>query len=281
MSERVRISVAHSPDADDAFMFHGIACGAVRDDGLEIVHEQADIETLNLRAERGDLDVSAISFGAWPHFAAHYDLLSVGSSFGLGYGPKIVAREAMGPADLRSLVIAIPGERTTAALALRLLVPGCATRVVPFDRIPEAVAKGEAAAGVVIHEGQLTYAREGLHLVADLGAWWTGETGLALPLGGNAVRRGLDSGLTRRVAGVLRRSIEHAMAHRADALAHALRFGRGLDTEEGGRYVALYVNELSLDPGPAGRAAVDELYRRGARAGLIPDVIARWAGEAR
>ena len=162
-------------------------------------------------------------------------------------------------------------------MALRLLVPGCATRPVQFDRIPEAVASGEVDAGVVIHEGQLTYAREGLHLVADLGEWWKGETGLPLPLGGNAVRRSLDAAITRRVASVLRRSIAHAMANGADALAHALRYGRGLDTEEGGRYVALDVNELSLEPTAEGRAAVDELYLRGARAGLCPKVHARWA----
>ena len=258
-------------------MFYGVACGAASDEGVEIVNEQADIESLNLRAERGDLDVTAISFGAWPHFAAHYDLLTVGSSFGLGYGPKVVAREPLTVSDLQSRVIAIPGERTTAALALRLMLPGCATRCIAFDRIPDAIASGEVEAGVVIHESQLTYAREGLRLVVDLGEWWMGETGLPLPLGGNAVRRSLDSELTRRLASVLRRSIEHALAHRPDALAHALRYGRGLDTEEGGRYVALYVNELTLDPGPTGREAVDELYRRGAKAGLIPAVQARWA----
>ena len=277
MTARIRVSVAHSPDADDAFMFYGVACGAASDDGLEIVNEQTDIESLNLRAERGDLDVTAISFGAWPHFADHYDLLSVGSSFGLGYGPKLVSREPLAMGDVRSRVIAIPGEWTTAALALRMMLPGCATRCVQFDQIPAAIRDGAVDAGVVIHESQLSYAREGLHLVADLGEWWMGETGLPLPLGGNAVRRSLDADVTRRVASVLRRSIEHALAHRADALTHALRYGRGLDTEEGGRYVALYVNELTLDPGTQGRAAVAELYRRGARAGLIAEVSARWA----
>lgn len=277
MSPKLRVTVAHSPDADDVFMFYGLSSGAVDDESLEIVHEAADIESLNRRAEAGDLDVTAISFGAWPHFASSYDLLTVGSSFGLGYGPKLVARRPMTPEALRTSTIAIPGERTTAALILRLLVPSCATRVVPFDRIPEAVASGEAAAGVVIHERQLTHARDGLVVVEDLGAWWLRLTGLPLPLGGNAVRRGLGEDATRRVTRLLRASIEHALAHREAALAAALRHGPGLDADEGDRYVAMYVNDLTLDPGDAGRRAVAELYRRGAAAGLIAPVEPRWA----
>jgi 1,4-dihydroxy-6-naphthoate synthase len=271
------VTIAHSPDADDAFMFYGIACGAVRDEAIAFRHEEADIEALNTRALGSDLDVTAISFGAWPHFADRYDLLTVGSSFGLGYGPRLVAREKTSPESLRGRTIAVPGERTTAALVLRLLLPGCATRVVPFDRIPHAVASGEADAGVVIHEGQLTHEAAGLHLVADLGDWWSRETGgMPLPLGANAVRRGLDDDVVERVARLLRASIEHAESHRAEAVAHSLKADRGLDLDMGARYVAMYVNRLTLEPGDEGRAAVAELYRRGALAGLVPDVAPRW-----
>jgi 1,4-dihydroxy-6-naphthoate synthase len=258
-------------------MFYGISSGAVRDESLEIVHEAADIEALNIRAEAGDLDVTAISFGAWPHFASSYDLLTVGSSFGLGYGPKLVSRRLLPPEELRTCTVAIPGERTTAALVLRMLVPGCVTRVVPFDRIPAAVASGDVGAGVVIHERQLTHERDGLVVVEDLGAWWQRLTGLPLPLGGNAVRRGLGSDATRRVTALLRASIEHALLHRDAALAAALRHEPGLDADEGNRYVAMYVNALTLDPGDVGRRAVAELYRRGAEMGLLSRIEPRWA----
>ena len=270
--------IAYSPDADDAFMFYGVACGAVDLRGLEIEHSEADIESLNERADRGDLDLTAISFAAWPRFAERYDLFPVGSSFGLGYGPKLVAREPMRLPDLHGRLVAIPGERTTAALLLALAVPGARTLVLPFERIPAAVAAGEADAGVVIHEGQLTYAREGLHLVEDFGAWWHRETGgLPLPLGANAVRRGLDRDVVATLEVVLRESIAHALAHREEAIRHSLKHGRGLSWEEGLRYVAMYVNELSLDPRPEGRAAVVDLYARAARAGRLPLIEPRWA----
>ena len=276
----MRVTLAHSPDADDAFMAYGLSCGAVRDsapDPLEIVRVEADIESLNRRADAGDLDLTAISFAAWPRFAASYDLFPVGSSFGLGYGPKLVAREPIASPNLEGRTIAIPGERTTAALVLRLLVPGCRTLVVPFEDVPHAVLRGEADAGVVIHEGQLTYGRAGLVIVEDLGAWWKRETGMPLPLGANAVRRGLDAGVVARLAALLRASIRHALDHREAAVAASLKHERGLDQAEGSRYVALYVNELTLDPGDDGRAAVTELYRRGADAGLLPRVVPRWA----
>jgi 1,4-dihydroxy-6-naphthoate synthase len=278
---RVKVRIAHSPDADDAFMFFGIAAGAVDLRGLELVHEAADIERLNERAARGDLEASAISFGAWPAIADRYDLMPVGASFGLGYGPRVVAREPLSVDDLRAgdRTVAIPGERTTAALLLRLMLPGVRTKAVtPFDRVPQAVLAGEADAGVVIHEGQLTHEAEGLRLVRDLGAWWHEESGgLPVPLGANAVRRDLDRDVVARLTAVLRDSIAHALAHREDALVHALANGRGLDLETGGRYVGMYVNELSIDAGPSGRAAVVDLYARGARAGLLPSIEPRWS----
>lgn len=276
----MRVRVAFSPDADDAFMFFGITCGAVDLRGLTIEHAEADIETLNERAERGELDLTAISFAAWPRFAESYDLFSVGSSYGLGFGPKLVAREPMRLSDLDGRRVAIPGERTTAALLLALAAPRALTEIVPFEEIPAAVASGAVDAGVVIHEGQLTYERAGLSLVQDFGAWWHRETGgLPLPLGANAVRRGLDPAVVRTLATVLRESIAHALAHREEAIRHSLKHGRGLTWEEGLRYVAMYVNELSLDPGPEGRAAVVDLYARAARAGRMPLMEPRWAPE--
>lgn len=275
----MRVRIAYSPDADDAFMFYGIAAGAVDLRGLEIEHAEDDIESLNRRASgSAELDVTAISFAAWPHVADRWDLLTVGSSFGLGTGPKVVAREAATLADLAGETVAVPGERTTAALLLALAAPHARTVVVPFERIPEAVAGGEARAGVVIHEGQLTYARQGLRLVEDLGAWWHRESGgLPVPLGANAVSRALPREVVAELARVLRESIEHALAHREDAIRASLKHGRGLTWDEGLRYVATYVNELSLDPGPEGRASVVDLYARGARAGLLPTVEPRWS----
>lgn len=272
------VRIAHSPDADDAFMLFGIARGRVDLRGLDVRLETGDIETLNRRAVAGDVDVSAISFAAWPRIAERYSLLRVGSSFGLGHGPRIVAREPCGLDRLAGRRVAIPGELTTAALVLRLMLPGVATAVVPFDSIPDAVRAGEVDAGVVIHEGQLTHEAEGLSLVADLGAWWSEATGgLPLPLGANAVRRDLGRDLIEAVTGVFADSIRAAQEDREAALAHALAHGRGLDTDLGDRYVGMYVNELTLDPGPRGREAVEELYRSAATAGLLPAVAPRWA----
>jgi len=274
----MRLRIAHSPDADDAFMFYGISCGAVDPGPLEIVALEQDIESLNRRAGAGDLDVTAISFAAWPRFAEGYDLLDVGSSFGLGYGPRIVAREATTLAALTGKRVAVPGEQTTAALLLTLAAPAAQREVVAFHEIPQAVASGSVDAGVVIHEGQLTYEAAGLRLVEDLGAWWARETGgLPLPLGANAIRRGLPRDLVDGARLALRRSIDYALDHREEAVRHALKPDRGLDLAGGSRYVAMYVNALSLDPGPEGRAAVVELYVRAARAGVMPLVEPRWA----
>ena len=273
------LRVAYSPDADDAFMFYGFACGAVEAEGLVVEREMQDIESLNRRARAGELEVTAISYAAWPHLAEHYVLGRVGSSFGLGYGPKLVATKACAPEELAQVEVAVPGELTSAALTLRLMLPGVRTRAMAFDAIPEAVLSGAVPAGVVIHESQLTYRDEGLELVRDLGEWWSEQTdGLPLPLGANALSRRLDPALVDRFEEAFRRSIAHARAHRAEALEHALQFGRGLDHETGGEFVGMYVNELTLDPGDEGRRAVAELYRRGAAAGLLPAIEPRWAG---
>lgn len=275
----MRVRIAYSPDADDAFMFYGVAAGAVDLRGLEIEHAEADIETLNERADSGDLDLTAISFAAWPRFAERYDLFAVGASFGLGYGPKLVSREPLRLHDLAGRKVAIPGERTTAALLLALAEPLAVPQATYFEDIPDAVASGRVDAGVVIHEGQLTYSRLGLHLVEDFGAWWHRETGgLPLPLGANAVRRGLDPAIVATLAVVMRESIAHAMANREDAIRHSLKHGRGLSWDEGLKYVAMYVNALSLDPGPEGRAAVVDLYSRAAHAGRMDYIDPRWAG---
>jgi 1,4-dihydroxy-6-naphthoate synthase len=280
-ADRPVVRAACSPDADDAFMFYGFACGAVEPEGFELQREMQDIESLNRRALAGDLEVTAISYAAWPRLAEHYDIGRVGSSFGIGYGPKLVAREAAAPEDLLDGEVAVPGELTSAALTLRMMLPGVKTRAMAFDIIPEAVLSGEVRSGVVIHESQLTYQAEGLVLVRDLGEWWSDETGgLPLPLGANAISRRLDAGTVDRFEEAFRRSIAHAREHRGPALEYALQFGRGLDQETGGEFVGLYVNELTLDPGEKGRQAVREFYTRAAAAGLLPGIEPRWASDS-
>ncbi len=270
------IMLAHSPDPDDAFMFYALAVGAVPTGPYHLVHELADIETCNRRALAGEVDLTAISFAAYPALAARYQLLSCGASVGDGYGPLLVGRTHQVP--LAGSVIAIPGELTTATLTLRLyaraVAPGVelALRVVPFDEIPAAVSAGEADLGLVIHEGQLTYADEGLAAIVDLGAWWQAETGLPLPLGGNAVKRELGPGVIADLAALLRASIEHGLAHRGPALAHAARYGRGLNAERTDRFVGMYVNEWTRDLGARGRQAVGLLLERAQAAGLVPAV---------
>jgi 1,4-dihydroxy-6-naphthoate synthase len=270
------IHVAHSPDADDAFMFWALAAGRLDTGPRRYVHELADIETLNRRALKGELEVTAVSFHAYAHLADRYALLAHGASVGDRYGPRIVGRQPP-PADvtraLAGLRIAVPGELTTAFLALKLLQPAVAHEVVPFDRIEDHVAEGRAEAGLLIHEGQLTFAARGLHLWLDLGEWWHGLTGLPLPLGGNVVRRDLGDELTRAIATDLRASIAYGLAHRAEALAHAQGFSRGLSDAQTDRFVGMYVNAYTLDYGPLGRRAVVELLARAAGAGLIPRAI--------
>ena len=275
------LTVAHSPDSDDAFMFFALAEGLVETEGLAFVHELSDIESLNRRALEGALEVTAVSFHAYAFLADRYLLLPHGASFGDGYGPVVVSRE---PATREAIargevLVASPGERTTAHLALSLWAPGARTEVHRFDRILDGVREGRFPAGVLIHEGQLTFSREGLHAVEDLGRWWKAETGLPLPLGGNVVRRDLGPDRIARVSRSLSRSIEYGLAHREEALSHALRFARGLDRSEADRFVAMYVNRWTRGYGPEGRRAVQLLLDRAHAAGLTPAVRAEYAPE--
>jgi 1,4-dihydroxy-6-naphthoate synthase len=279
------ITIAHSPDPDDAFMWR--ALGDV-DTGLEPAidtgrfrfrAEPADIETLNARAvERGDLDLSAVSYHVYPHIAGRYAITSCGSSMGEGYGPKLVAREPMPASRIteRGLLVARPGRLTTASLTLRLML-GVEPKTLdlPFDEVIEAVAEGRADAGLVIHEGQLTYPEAGLALVEDLGDWWKRETGLPLPLGANVIRRDLEDrhgpGTLREITGVLKRSIEHGLDRLDEGVAAAHEFGRGVTLEQTKKFVAMYVNPRTLDLGEAGERAIRELLSRAAAAGALPD----------
>jgi 1,4-dihydroxy-6-naphthoate synthase len=270
-----RIRLAHSPDADDAFMFYALAAGAIETGDREYQHELADIETLNRRALAGELEVTALSFHAYAFLADRYALLPHGASIGDGYGPRLVSREPP-PGDSRQAIrgrrVAVPGERTTAFLALKLFQPELRHTVVPFDRIEDAVISGKAEVGLLIHEGQLTYRDRGLHLWRDLGEWWGETTGLPLPLGGNVVRKDLGLELTRQISRDLRASILYGLEHRSEALRHARRYARGLDPERTDRFVGMYVNDYTVDYGPRGRAAVRRLMDEGRRAGLLPEV---------
>jgi len=275
---RAPIHIAHSPDPDDAFMFWALATGRIETGERRYVHELADIETLNRRALAGDVDVTAVSFHAYAYLASQYALLAHGASLGDRYGPRLVSRTPPPAAPARRAAlagqtVAVPGELTTAFLALRLYQPDARHVVVPFDQIEEAVIAGRVEVGLLIHEGQLTYADRGLHLWADLGEWWHGETGLPLPLGGNVVRRSLGASLIRLVARDLKASIEYGLAHRTEALRHAQRYGRGLDDARTDRFVSMYVNDFTLDYGDTGRRAVAELLERAHRAGIIPGAV--------
>jgi 1,4-dihydroxy-6-naphthoate synthase len=267
------IHVAHSPDSDDAFMFYALAEGKIDTGDLRYVHELADIETLNRRALAGELEVSAVSIHAYAHLADRYALLGSGASMGDGYGPRLVARSAT-PDDPRQALegrrIGVPGRLTTAYLALKLFQPSFEAVVLPFDEIEAAVDAGQVDAGLLIHEGQLTYADQGFALWVDLGAWWLGETGLPLPLGGNVVRRDLGTRLMEQIARDLRASIRYGLEHRTPALAHARQFSRGLSDERTDAFVGMYVNQWTVDYGPRGRAAVQRLLDEGHRAGVIP-----------
>jgi len=276
MIDVMKISLAHSPDSDDAFMFYGLARGKVPTDGLEIVHVLRDIESLNHEAREGVHEVTAISFHAYPYVADRYALMPCGGSIGDGYGPLLVARVEMDPSALRGagLLVAVPGTLTTAYLALKLFAPETRTRVVAFDRILDEVREGRADAGLVIHEGQLTYAGQGLRKILDLGAWWKGETGLPLPLGGNAVRRDLGPDIVGRLTRLVRDSVRYSLAHRGEALQYALEFARGMDPAVADRFVGMWVNEMTVDCGERGRRAVQELLDRGHAAGIIPRRVA-------
>jgi 1,4-dihydroxy-6-naphthoate synthase len=268
----MKIHIAHSPDSDDAFMFYGLASGKVPSGDLELVHVLSDIETLNRAAFDGKYEISAVSFHAYAHLTGKYILLPHGASMGDNYGPIVVARED-GPRSLDGVRVAIPGTLTTAFLALRLWKPDVEFDVMPFDQIQDAIREGRAAAGLLIHEGQLTYADEGLRKVVDLGEWWAEHTGgLPLPLGGNVIRRDLGPELIARLSRLLHDSIAYGLDHRQEAVEHAMQYGRGLDRVSTDRFVGMYVNELTLDYGPRGREAVHRLLGEARERGLIPDV---------
>jgi 1,4-dihydroxy-6-naphthoate synthase len=266
------VRIGHSPDPDDAFMYYAIAKGKVDLSGCTVTQVLEDIESLNRRALGGELEVTAMSIHAYAHLADRYALMDCGASMGDGYGPIVVAREPLSPDDLARRTIAIPGTLTSAYLALRLFLDAdFAFVVVPFDRILDVVASGAADAGLVIHEGQLTYAAAGLAKIADLGVWWGARTGgLPLPLGGNAVRRDLGPDAMKALTKMYRDSIGFALAHRAEALAYAKGFGRGLDDDLNDRFVGMYVNELTLGYGERGRRSIQRFLDEGARAGIVP-----------
>jgi 1,4-dihydroxy-6-naphthoate synthase len=269
-----RIRIGHSPDPDDAFMYYAIAKGKVDTGGYAVVQVLEDIESLNRRALAGELEVTAISIHAYAHLADRYALMACGASMGDGYGPIVVAKGPLAPADLARKTIAIPGTLTSAYLALRLyLRKAFSFVVVPFDEILDAVAGGRADAGLIIHEGQLTYADRGLAKIADLGVWWGARTGgLPLPLGGNAVRRDLGSDAMRALTKMYRDSIAFGLANRAEALAYAKGFGRGLDDGLNDRFVGMYVNDLTLDYGERGRRSIQLFLDEGIAAGIVPPI---------
>lgn len=264
------ISVAHSPDSDDAFMFYGLATNKVRTPGLKFTHTLCDIESLNRRALEGVYDVTAISFHAYPYLQEKYALMACGGSVGEGYGPMVVSLRQMSIDDLKGKVIAVPGTMTTAYLALKLFLPEIKTEVVPFDEIIPRVQEGKFEAGLIIHEGQLSYGQAGLHKIIDLGKWWGEETGLPLPLGGNAIKRDLGAELSTSVTQALRESIQYALDHRDEALNYAMQFARDLDKGLANKFVGMYVNERTIDYGDDGRRAVAILLDRGHKAGIIP-----------
>ncbi len=263
------IHLAHSPDSDDAFMFYALADGQIDTQGISYVHELQDIETLNRRAMRGELDVTAVSIHAYAYMSETYALLPHGASMGDGYGPKLVAKQPMTRSDIAGLRIAVPGLMTSAYLSLRLFQPDFIPVVVPFDEIEQAVISGNADAGLLIHESQLTYGDEGLHLIADMGAWWLEKTGLPLPLGGNVIRKDMPRELQKKVSRHLRASIAYGLDNRQDALDHAMRFARGLDRGKADTFVGMYVNEWTLDYGERGRAAIRLFLDEGVRSGII------------
>jgi len=272
---RQLITVGHSPDPDDAFMFCALAHDKLDTGDLEFRHELMDIETLNRRALRGELEVSAVSIHAYAHLLDKYALLPSGCSMGDKYGPMVVSRSHKTIDQLRGATIAVPGTLTTAFLTLKLLLGDDFTPVVmPFDKILGAVERGEVAAGLIIHEGQLTYRNQGLDLVVDMGVWWQEKTGLPLPLGGNVVRRDLGPDVIRRVSDLLKQSIRYALDHRSDALSYALDYARDMDRSLADRFVGMYVNEWTLDYGERGRAAVRRLLDEAHKAGVIPAPVA-------
>jgi 1,4-dihydroxy-6-naphthoate synthase len=270
-SETIDVSIAHSPDSDDAFMFYGLATNKVRVPGYRFSHTLCDIQTLNLRArDEAFFDVTAISFHAYPYLQQTYTLMGCGGSVGEGYGPMVVSMKPLTPEDLGRIKVAVPGTLTTAYLALKIFNPDLQTETVPFDQIIPAILAGSYEAGLIIHEGQLTYSTSGLYKVLDLGAWWRESTGLVLPLGGNAIRRSLGAAAHKIISKALRDSIQHGLDHREAALEYAMQFARDLDTRLASRFVSMYVNERTLDYGADGREAIRKLLDLGHERGIIP-----------
>ena len=267
------IHVAHSPDSDDAFMFYALAAGKIDTEGLTYVHELQDIESLNQRAMRGELEVTAVSIHAYAYLSDRYSLLPHGASMGDRYGPRLVARDPADRSEVKGKRIAIPGPLTSAYLALQLYEPDFTPVFTPFDAIEDAVVNGDVDMGLLIHEGQLTFAERGLHLVADMGEWWFQETGLPLPLGGNVVRKDLGPELTRKISRHLRDSIAYGLQHRVGALDHAMQYARGLDRSKADTFVGMYVNDWTLDYGDRGRQAVRLFLQRGVEAGLVKKAV--------
>ncbi|HSE98069.1 MAG TPA: MqnA/MqnD/SBP family protein [Blastocatellia bacterium] len=268
--EKREITLGHSPDPDDAFMFYALAADKINTGGLSFRHIIEDIETLNRRAMVAELDVTAISIHAYAYVLDQYALLTSGASMGDNYGPLVISHKPMSLNQLRNSTIAVPGKMTTAYLTLRLCLGDPKAIVIPFDQIMDAVERGDADAGLLIHEGQLTYAARGFEKVIDLGEWWKIETGLPLPLGGNAIKKSLGAELISDLSRLLRESIEYGLAHRNEAVHHSMTYARGMETELTDKFVGMYVNDFTLDYGEAGRAAVRELLDRGHEAGIIP-----------
>ena len=268
------ISVAHSPDSDDAFMFYGLATNKLDTGDLKFTHVLEDIQTLNEKAQKGVYDVTAVSFHAYAYIADKYALLPHGASIGDKYGPIVVSRELMKPEDIATALIAVPGEMTSAFLALRLFNQDFKYKVVPFDKIIDAVKSGECDAGLLIHEGQLFYHTLGLSKVLDLGEWWHERTGLPLPMGGNVIKRDLGPELMKKVSKCLKESIQFSLDNRENALAYAMQFARDMDTDTADRFVAMWVNDLTLDYGKRGREGVRRLLDEGYEKGIIPNKVA-------
>jgi 1,4-dihydroxy-6-naphthoate synthase len=268
--ETMHLRLAHSPDSDDAFMFYALATGKVRLPGFKFTHILSDIESLNNAAREETYDITAVSFYGYTFVADKYVLLDCGASFGEGYGPIVISSHPIKKNELAGRKIAIPGTRTTSYLALKLFEANVETVTMPFDKILDAVRNKEVEAGLLIHEGQLMFPGMGLHRVVDLGQWWQEETGLPLPLGGNAIRRSLGADVGRQVARIIRESVSYALEHREAALDYAMQFARDMDPALADKFIGMYVNNWTLDYGEKGRQAVRELLSRGAAAGLVP-----------
>ena len=269
-SKTREIKVAHSPDSDDAFMFYGMATNKVRVPGVKFCHTLCDIETLNRKGLEGYYDITAISFHAYPYLQDKYAMMPSGGSVGEGYGPMIVASRHMAVEEIANVKIAVPGTMTTAYLALKLFAPDVVTEVVPFDEIIPKVLEGKYEAGLIIHEGQLTFNKVGLHRIVDMGKWWRDLTGMPLPLGGNAIKRDLGPALINSCCNALRDSIQYALDNREEALQYAMQFARDLDVQQADKFVGMYVNERTLDYGKDGREAISKLLEMGYERGIIP-----------